>query len=205
MSFSEERHGLITGSKCGVMFPLKGDGMVGISTYAKQLAIAMYFRFSDDTGSWQTEHGKMGEYHAFNHYETYVTGHIERGEWLRKGDCGGTTDAKVPGVNGVDFKCPVTLEGWINYLTKGVSRDEECQAKMYCYLTGLPYWEIAAYLVETQRMSDNGLVYPVPEEKRMIRIKIEKDSEWEEELLEQTEIVVRLRDEYLAKFKQQFG
>ena len=202
--FNNERYGLVTGSKCGVLFPLKGDGLVGIRTYAKHLATSMYFRFWDEQGSWQTEHGKMAEYHAFIHYQQYVDENITAGGWHRIGDCGGSTDAEVPGVRGVDFKCPVTLEGWLNYLTKGISRDEECQAKMYCYLTGLPKWEIAAYLCETTRMSDNGLTYPVPEEKRMIRVKVYKDAEWEAELLEEVPHVIRLRDEFITKFKQHF-
>jgi len=203
--FSPERFGLVTGSKCGVMFPLKGDGMVGQKTYAKQLAISLFFQYSDEVGTWQTEHGNMAEYHAFNHYQQYIDDRIEKGGWVRIGDCGGSTDAFVPSVVGVDFKCPTTLENWLDYLTKGIDRDQECQAKMYCYLTGLPKWEIAAYLCETQRMSDNGLTYPVPEEKRMIRIEVSKDTEWEALLIERTPIVIAMRDEFVKKFKLHFS
>ena len=43
--FEGDRIGCITGSKCSVLFPDKGDGKVGQTTYAEQLAMQRYFNF----------------------------------------------------------------------------------------------------------------------------------------------------------------
>lgn len=202
-TFSMERFGLVTGSKCSVLFPLKGEGKVGQRTYAKTLANEMFFQFYDEKGTWQTEHGKMAEHWAFLHYEKYFGANITQGEWVKKGDCGGTTDALLPD-RGVDFKCPTTLNGWLDYIHEPLSKEQKDQCQMYMYLTGLPLWEIAAYLIETQFMTDNGLTYPVPEEKRMIIVPVERDPTWEERLNMVLPSIVGLRNEFLEKLKIAF-
>jgi hypothetical protein len=73
------------------------------------------------------------------------------------------------------------------------------------YLTGKEQSEIAAYLTETQFMTDNGLTYPVPEEKRMIIVKVMRDPKWEERLNEQLPFVVEMRDKYIEILKAKFN
>lgn len=203
-TFDKERFGLITGSKCTVMFPLKGNGLIGMRSYGKKLANEMFFQFYDEKTNWQTEHGKMAEHFAFIHYQEIYSEDIEIGRWIKKGECGGTTDAEIKDVKGIDFKCSTTLENWLEYLYEDIDMGQQDQCQMYMYLTGLPQWEIAAYLVETSFMSDNGLTYPVPESKRMIIKTIDKDPEWEGNLIEKTPIVINFRNEFIEKLKGKF-
>lgn len=202
-TFSKERFGLVTGSKCTVLFPLKGDGKVGQRTYAKQLANQMFFQHYDETSTWQTEHGKMAELWAFDHYQKR-TGDLEKGGWIRKGHCGGTTDA-VRRDRGVDFKSPTSLNAWLDYLHDPLDKQERDQCQMYMYLTGLEVWEIAAFLIETQWMTDNGLVYPVAEDRRMIIVRVEKDPTWEERLMEVLPSVIGMRDKFYQRLQEQFS
>lgn len=201
--FPMERLGLVTGSKCSVLFPLKGDGKVGQRTYAKTLANEMFFQFYDERGTWQTEHGKMAEHWAFLHYQEHFGQNIQQGRFIVKGDCGGSTDAELPD-KGIDFKCPTTLNGWLDYLHEPLSKEQKDQCQMYMYLTGLPTWEIAAYLIETQFMTDNGLKYPVEEQDRMIIVPIHKDQTWEMRLDEPLKYVVGLRNEFLDNLTVKF-
>ena len=76
---------------------------------------------------------------------------------------------------------------------------------MYMYLTGKPKAEIAAYLCETQFMSDNGLTYPVPDEKRMIIVPVLKDPTWEMRLQFILPGFIQVRDAFLEKLKQEFN
>jgi hypothetical protein len=202
-TFPKERFGLVTGSRCSVMFPLKGDGVVGMTTYAKQLANEKFFQFYDEKSAWQMEHGKMSEHFAMIHYREYY-GELEQGGWRHKGECGGLTDAgndsKV-----VDFKCPTTLEAWLDYLYDPLDKKQKDQLQMYMYLDGKDEAEIAAYLTETQFMTDNGLTYPVPEEKRMIIVKVEKDKTWEERLNEQLPFVITMREKYIQILNNKFN
>lgn len=202
--FHEDRPGLVTGSKCSVLFPLKGDGAKGQRTYAKQLAQEKFFGFSDEVSTWQTEHGKMGEMAAFEHYVERINPELTVGGWRRKDDCGGTTDAELPDTV-IDFKCPTSLKEWLEYLYEDLDKEKQDQLQMYCFLTGKPYGEIAAYLIETQRMTDNGLTYPIPEEKRMICVRIEASKEWQEILLDRVPGVIKMRDEFIEKLKQRFN
>lgn len=204
-TFNKERFGLVTGSKCGVLFPLKGDGAKGQETYAKQLAKELFFQTYDEVTSWEMEHGKMAESFAFAHYNERIDNRIEPGEWLRKGDCGGTIDAKIPNVKGVDFKAPTTLEKWLQYLFEGIDKQQECQCRMYMYLTDLPEWEIAAYLTETQKMNDNGLIYPVDEKDRMIRTSVTRNTDWEKALEIQVPSVIAVRDKYVKILEKRFN
>lgn len=202
--FHSERPGLVTGSKCSVLFPLKGDGAKGQRTYAKQLAQEKLFGFSDEINAWQLEHGKMGEMAAFEHYVERIDRDLVVGGWHRIGDCGGTTDAETSDTV-VDFKCPTSFKEWLDFIHEPLDKEYQDQLQMYCYLTGKPYGEIAAYLIETQRMTDNGLTYPVPEEKRMICVRVQASKEWQEILLDRVPGIIKMRDEFIEKLKQHFN
>jgi len=202
-TFPAERFGLITGSKCSVMFPDRGDGKKGMTTYAKQLANERFFQFYDERSSWQTDHGKMAEHFAFEYYNERHK-EIRLGRFLRKGDCGGSTDAECDQY-GLDFKCPTTLSGWLDYIYDGVDKDQYHQCQMYMYLTGLTEWRICAFLTETQFMTDNGLIYPVPQDKRMVEISVPLDPEWNGRLNESLPFVIEKREEYLQILNTQFN
>ena len=62
-TFDPQRYGLITGSKCSVLFP-KRSAEVGQRQYAKELANNMFFRYYDNSGGRHTEHGNNNEYNA---------------------------------------------------------------------------------------------------------------------------------------------
>jgi hypothetical protein len=204
-TFPKERFGLVTGSTCSVLFPQKGEGKKGLDTYAKKLANEMFFNFYDEFSNWKTEHGKMGEHFAFMHYEKYIDSGIKPGRFIQKLYCGGTTDAEVSGVKGVDFKCPTTLAKWLDYLHEPLDKKQLDQCQMYMYLSGLTAWEIAAYLTESQFMNDNGLTYPVPEEKRMIIIQVKKDCTWEDSLMAVLPTVIAKRNIYLETLQNHFN
>lgn len=202
-TFHMERFGLVTGSKCSVLFPIKGEGKVGQRTYAKTLANERFFKFYDERGSWETEHGKMAEYFALEHYQLYISSEIEKVGWVRDGECGGTIDAERPD-RIVDFKCPTSLNKWLDYIHEPLSKEQINQCQMYMYLKKKPLAEIAAYLTETQFMTDNGLQYPVPEDKRMIIVPVHRDTTWEMRLDEPLKYVISERDIFLEKLKEKF-
>lgn len=202
-TFPEERFGLVTGSKCSVLFPLKGDGAKGQNTYAKELANEKFFKFYDERGGWQTEHGKMAEHEAFAWYIENVDKRLTEGRWIKDGECGGSTDAELP-EKGIDFKCPTTLKAWLDYLHDPLSKEQTDQCQMYMKLSGKDQWDICAFLTETQFMTDNGLTYPVPHDKRMIHVPVKKDPFFEEKLSTALPYVISMRDFYTAKLKAQF-
>jgi hypothetical protein len=201
--FNKERFGLVTGSKCAVLFPDRGNGEAGMTTYAKELANQLYFKTYDEISTWQTEHGKLCENSAFEYYYDYINSDIEKGDWIKRKECGGTMDAVRPD-RVVDFKAPCSLTKWLDYLHLPLSKDQIHQGQMYMYLTGLDLFEIAAYLEETQFMSDNGLTYPVPHNKRMIIVKLEKDPVWEDRLNDSLPFVIGKRDGFLQNLKAYF-
>lgn len=203
--FDKDRFGLVTGSKCTVLFPLKGDGKVGQRTYAKTLANEKFFKTYDEVTNWQMEHGSLCEPSALEFYHDYYDKNIEAGEWRRKGECGGTIDAIVKGSHGVDFKCPTSLNKWLDYIYEPLDKQQSDQCQMYMWLENLPHWEIAAFLEETQFMSNNGLTYPVPRNKRMIRVRVDRDPTWAERLQDPLKYVVSERDKYLEILKETFG
>jgi hypothetical protein len=203
--FNEERFGLVTGSRCTVLFPLKGNGEAGMRSYAKSLANEKFFKHYDEVSTWQMEHGSLCEHTAFEYYQDHFNKNIEKGAWCRREECGGTTDAHLEGEYGIDFKCPTSLQKWLDYLHEPLDKQQIDQCQMYMYLTGLPVWEIAAYLEETQFMSSNGLVYPVPQNKRMIRIRTYRDHQWEEKLQAPLEFVIRERNMCYDRLKEHFG
>lgn len=201
-TFPPDRFGLVTGSICTPLFP-KRSAEVGQRTLAKKLAYQKYFQFYDEVSTWQMEHGKMAESFAFAFYLENFDKSLETGKWYKDGDIGGSTDAETE-TYGVDFKCPTTLEKWLDYLHEGISENEYNQCQMYMHLTGKDTWKICAFLIETQFMADNGIVYPIPHDKRMIVVDVEKSVEWVDKLNENLPKVVQMRDEYIETLKQQF-
>lgn len=202
--FDPERFGLITGSACHVLFPDKGDGKVGMRTYAKQLANNMYFRFYDEHSTWQMQHGNMNEHEAFLYYQTNYDFEIEKGYFVRDGIIGGTSDA-LGKTYGADFKCPTSLDGWLDYIHVGITKQQFHQAQMYMRLFKKDLWKVCAYLTETEWMVNNGLVYPVPEDKRMIIVEVQKDETWDERLKESALFVIQERDKFYTLLCKQFG
>jgi hypothetical protein len=121
------------------------------------------------------------------------------------GNCGGSTDAENPKQKyGIDFKCPTSLNKWLEYLYDGVSNEQFHQCQMYMHLTGYDKWVIAAYLVETQYMVDNGLTYPVAHDKRTIIVEVERDTTWSERLAVIAPKIIAKRDEYVEILKMKF-
>jgi hypothetical protein len=202
--FDPKRYGLITGSKCSVLFP-KRSAEVGQRQYAKELANNMYFRFYDDTSTWQTEHGHLSESSAFEYYQTYFDKKAElHPPFVAFQEWGGSADS-ISEDCGIDFKCPTTLKGWLDYLHEGIDDQQYHQAQMYMMLYHRSVWYICAYLLETSRMADNGMTYPVPYNKRMIRIKVEKEEGWFEKLEAITPKIIEMRDKFYNELKTQFN
>jgi len=200
--FPPERFGLVTGSRCSSLVP-KRSAEVGQRTLAKQLANEKFFQFYDEMNTWQTEHGKMAEHFAHEHFIKYHDAYIEKGRWISEGDCGGSTDAEAKDY-GVDYKSPTTLENWTEYLYDGISDKEHNQCQLYMKLTKKDRWLIGAYLTETQKMNDNGLTYPVKEENRMIIIEVVSDKSWVEKFESNLPNVIEIRDHCLEMLKLKF-
>lgn len=200
--FNTERFGLVTGSVCSVLFPKK-SAEVGKDTLARKLANQLYFQTYDEVTTWQTEHGSMGEHFALEHFQKYYDADMDKGRWIKDGDIGGNTDAEAKDY-GADFKCPTSLETWLDYLYDGLTPQQINQAKMYMRLTGYYKWLICPYLLETQKMTDMGLTYPVPEDKRMLIFEVYRDNEWEEKLSIEVPKVIARRDEYIEILKLKF-
>lgn len=203
-TFSKERFGLITGSVCTPLFPKK-SAEVGQKNLAKDLANNMYFRYYDNVSTWQTEHGNLCERSAFEFYQTNFDKTAEyQPIFARLDNWGGQADC-ICQDSGVDYKCPTTLSGWLDFLHEGISDQQYNQAQMYMFLYNRPIWHIAAFLLETQRMSDNGEQYPVPHDKRMIINSVEVNLEWQNLLVERTPKVIAMRDFYYQKLVENFG
>ena len=200
-TFPEERFGLVTGSICTPLFP-KRSAEVGQRNLAKKLANQMYFKFYDEVSTWQMEHGKMAESFAFNYYFDNFD-NIELGKWRMDGHIGGSTDAEAE-TYGVDFKCPTSLEKWLDYMYEGISEQEYNQCQMYMHLSGKDLWKICAYLLETQFMSDNGLVYPVDHTRRMIVVDVHQNPAWVDKLYQNLPKVITMRNEFFETLKHQF-
>lgn len=201
--FDPQRFGLITGSACSVLFPVK-SAKVGQDTYARKLANEKYFRFYDEKSTWQTDHGNWNEHGAFEYFQRNRDKKLVKGRFIKKGEFGGTSDAEAVDY-GADFKCPTTLEGFIDYLHDPVSPQQLHQAQMYMYLFDKEYWIIAAYLTETFKMSEMGLTYPVPADKRMIINEVKRNPNWADMLHENSKQVISDRDMYFDKLVQHFG
>ena len=202
--FDAKRFGLITGSACSVLFPERGNGEVGQRTYAKKLANQMYFKHYDENSTWQTQHGNHNEYAAFEFFKTNYDFGLQLGDFKQIGNYGGTSDA-LSKHYGVDFKCPTSLDGWLDYLHVGIDKQQYHQAQMYMYLFEKPLWKVAIYLTETKFMEDFNLTYPVPENKRMIIVDVKKEDTWFTDLEINSPFVIRERDKYLKNLESHFG
>ncbi len=203
--FDINRIGRITGSVCTPLFPKK-SAEKGIISLAKDLATQIYFNTElDEVSTWQMEHGNNFEPEAFYYYQErydksaeYKPIFVYRDAWGGSGDCLGQ-------YSGADFKCPTTLTNWLDYLHDGISDKEYNQAQMYMFLYGREKWNVCAYLAETEKMTNYGLTYPVPHDKRMIINTVEVSLEWQDKLYAATPKVIELRDFYYNKLVQSFG
>jgi hypothetical protein len=202
--FDPKRYGLITGSKCAVLHPKK-SAEVGQRTYAKQLANQMYFRFYDEQGSWQTEHGNNFEAEAYVYFhENFDKSAVHKPAFIVQDNFGGSADCLCDDY-GVDFKCPTSLEKWLDYLHVGIDTDQYHQAQMYMMLYNREEWKICAFLTETEKMSNNGMTYPVPQNQRMIVVNVERDIEWAHKTYVNAEPVIVARDSFYQNLITQFG
>jgi hypothetical protein len=202
--FHPDRLGKITGSPCHVMFPEKGDGKKGMTTYAKHLAKEQYFQFYDEKKTWQMAHGDMGESFGIAHIQRYYDKKAEQGWFEQKdGVFGGTADGLAPDW-GFDIKCPTTMDTWLDYMYDGVSKQQYHQCQMYMYLFNKPKWVIAAYLLETDFMNDNGLTYPIRDADRMILVEVDVEIGWVDKLKESAKFVIETRDGYVELLKSKF-
>lgn len=203
-TFPKERFGLITGSRCSPLFPLKGEAKVGQRTYAKTLANEKYWQYYDEVTTWQMEHGTMAEHFAFEHFKEHIDDSVKKGEFVYSDDVGGSPDAEVEEY-GIDFKCSASLGKWLEYFHTGMDKQQKDQCQMYMFLRKKKLWKIGAFLTETQFMSDNGLQYPVKEKDRMILVEAKVDLEWQARLIEVKPEIIKIRDEYFEKLKEKFG
>ena len=201
--FHPERYGHITGSKAYILMPESGKVVEGMRTYAKQLAKERYFQYYDEVSTWQMEHGNQSESYALAHWRKYVNPDLQEGYFKRIGELAGTCDHICDDYL-VDSKCPVSMENWLNYLYEGVSKQQYHQGQMYCFLFNRPRIIFGAYLCETNRMSDYGLVYPVPESQRLIQIEVVSDPNWIDKFMPMAEKVIAMRDEYIELLSERF-
>mgnify|MGYP000511784625 CR=1 FL=1 len=201
--FDERRYGLITGSACSVLFPNK-DARVGQISYAKELAQQKFFKFYDERSTWQMQHGHLSESFALVNFQNYINPNAENGDFKMIDEYGGTCDCLCPEY-GVDFKCPTTMGTWLDYLYTGIDKQQYYQCQMYMWLFDKPKWIVAAYLIETNYMSDNGLIYPIDEDKRTITIEVEPMPDFESELRKRGQFVIDKREEFIEQLKKQFN
>ena len=202
--FEGDRIGCITGSKCSVLFPDRGDGKVGQTTYAEQLAMQRFFNFYDESGGgWQTEHGQMGEVFAHSFYQKNFNSEVKNGSFKRIEEWAGTCDALEENA-GIDYKCPTSLHKWLSYL-KGIDKAQSYQGQMYMFLFDRPVWKFCAYLMETEFMNNMGLTYPVPHNKRMIIVEEQKDLTFQARLEMNSPFVIKERDKFVELLKIKFA
>ena len=201
--FDDMRFGLITGSRCSVLFP-KRSAEVGQRSYAKELANSMYFRYYDEAKSWQLEHGNAAEELGIEYYKQYFDESIVAGHFAHKGFFGGTADALCDD-HVVDIKAPTTLGNWLDVIYEPLKPEYYYQAQMYMYLFDKPKDVYAFYLLETDKMSNEGEVYPIPHDQRMITVDVYPEEGWVEELEKRAPAIIKMRDEYLYKLQLKFG
>jgi hypothetical protein len=199
---TKKRYGLITGSKCSVLFP-KRSAEVGQRTYAKELANQMFFQYHDNIGTWQTEHGHIFEQEAFEFYKQNIDNTCKKVDFVSSDFHGGSADA-ICDTHGVDFKCPTTLDGWLDYLHDGISDQQYWQCQMYMHLYKKNRWVIAAYLAETLKMNEEGKQYPVPRDKRILCFNVFAEPDFAERLNAITPKIIEMRNEFYGKLKEQF-
>lgn len=201
-TFSKERFGLVTGSRCSPLVPKK-DAKAGMITLSRKLANEIVFQFYDEVSTWEMEHGKLGEYFARQHYIDHFDNSISEGRWINKVKYGANTDAESLDY-GIDFKCQTTLKGWTDTLVDEVKDTYQNQAQLYMLAAKKDRWVIANYLIETQKMTDYGLVYPVKEKDRMILQEVKASEEWQEKFFSNLPFVISKRDEFIEILKTKF-
>jgi len=194
--FDNNRFGLITGSKCEVLFPERGDGHKGQLTYAEELANQKFFKYYDEIDSFETRHGHYAEFPAYEYYLEHKCKDAKyQPNFEMYMDYGGTADCICPEW-GVDFKCPTKLSTWAKYLHRGIDKQQYYQAQMYMFLYDRPEWHICAFLLETEKMNNMGNTYPVEWKDRMIVTKVTKREGWSDLLLERGEPIIQMRNEF---------
>ena len=159
------------------------------------------FHHYDEIGTWQTEHGQYAEHEALQHARTYWNAKLEKPKFIANGLFGGSPDA-VADDFGCDFKCPTSMQKWLEYAIEKVSPQQHYQCQMYMMLTGFDTWFIYAYLTETVRMGEFGLTYPVEPKNRAIKIPIEFDPMFPEQLQERTELFMPIVETYIELFSK---
>lgn len=201
-TFPKERLGRISGSRCSPLVPAI-DAKKGMVTLAKQLASERYFGVFAETSTWQMEHGTMAEHFAHEHFLKYYDKDIERGSFGYKDELAWSTDAEGRGY-GVDYKAPTTLDNFNDYLFDGLSDYEKNQAQFYMMVRGVDRWLVCPYLTETQRMTDNGLTYPIKDDHRMMVIEVSVDKCWQEKFWSNHDFVINERDTFIQMLSLQF-
>jgi hypothetical protein len=201
-TFPPERFGRISGSRCSPLVPIK-DAQKGMITLAKELAGERYWQTYDEVSTWEIEHGKMAEHFANEHYKEHYNSNVQKGQFGFDGELSWSTDAETDEY-GIDYKCPTSRKGYERYLFDGLKKEEIDQCQFYMMVRNKPKWLIAAYLCETQRMSDNGLTYPITQDHRMIIIEVDKDLSWREKFWSNHDFVIEQRDIYIEMLKLKF-
>lgn len=202
--FDTRRSGKITASQVHILFP-KRDNPKTKETYAKHLANEMFFGEIQQGETWQTEHGNDAEYHANNYFTQFYDFNVNfKPEFICKGEFGGTPDA-ISTTYGIDYKCPTSLEKWLDYIHEGIDHQQWHQCQMYMWLTGLKHWKICAFLIENKFMSEQSINYPVPYENRMIVIDVPCDENWANDIQEKAQPIIEMRDKYFNNLKLAFN
>jgi hypothetical protein len=201
-TFPPERFGRISGSRCSPLVP-KRDAKAGMITLAKQLASERYFQVFEETSTWQMEHGKMAEHWAHEHFKEYHDADIQKGVYGHEGELSWSTDAQATDY-GVDYKAPTSLDKFNDYLFDGISDYEFNQAQFYMMTTKKDKWLVCPFLIETERMTDNGLTYPIPTRQRMLIIEVLPDLVWREKFWSNYDFVIGQRDQYIEMLKIKF-
>lgn len=201
-TFPPERFGRISGSRCSPLVPIK-DAKVGMISLAEGLAGERYWQTYDEVNTWEMEHGKMAEHFAHEHYKKFYDENIQAGEFGYEGELSWSTDAESD-YYGVDYKCPTSRKGFERYLYKGLKKEEIDQCQFYMMVTKKPLWKICAYLTEHERMTDNGLTYPIPENQRMLIFDVEPNQDWRDKFWSNHDFVINQRDIFIEMLKLKF-
>jgi hypothetical protein len=72
------------------------------------------------------------------------------------------------------------------------------------FLFDKPVWKFCAFLLETEFMSNLGLTYPVPTNKRMIIVEEKKDPTFKARLEMNSPFVIKERDKFIEILKNTF-
>lgn len=202
---SERRYGLVTGSRCSSLVPKK-TAEVGMRSLAFELASEIAFKYRDSISTWQTEHGNYAEPFALDHYREFYDQSLQNGTFHFTKHEGGSTDAE-----GLDYiieiKSPTTFNGWLEFIILDqytIDKKYYDQCQMYMRLTGKRKAYLCAFLLETLRMNDNGDVYPVPNDQRMIRIDVDYSQEWNDKFEINLPKVISDRDIFLEGIVKRF-